>query len=119
METKRIFKVGGKTNGAGKPRQIIVRFVSRQSVHLVFRNKKNLALMEKYKNIFITDDLTQLRMKLKSVLKETVGVSRFHSRDGNLRCQKDGKQYTVATPDDLHVLGIEVDLKRLGLEALE
>ncbi|WAR17083.1 hypothetical protein MAR_031677, partial [Mya arenaria] len=57
-------RVGGKTNGAGKPRQIIVRFVSRQSVHLVFRNKKNLALMEKYKNIFITDDLTQLRMEL-------------------------------------------------------
>ncbi|WAR08910.1 hypothetical protein MAR_018868 [Mya arenaria] len=44
---------------------------------------------------------------------ETVGVSRIHSRDGNLHCQKDGKQYTIATPDDLHVLGIEVDLKRL------
>jgi len=110
-------RVGKKTDG--KIRQVSVRFVSRQHVHDVFKVKKKLSDIDRYENLFITDDLTQLRLKLRAVLKGTPGVTGVHSVNGSLHCTKDNKQFTVSNPDDLHVLGIDVDLKKLGLESLE
>lgn len=98
-----------------KPRQILVRFVSRKSVYLVFKYKKNLGEMAKYKNIFISDDLTLLRMKLKGIVKSTPGVTKVHSVDGNIHCDKDNKHFVISTPDDLFDIGVDVDLEQLGL----
>lgn len=114
----------GKPSAGSKPRQVIVRFVSRQTVFKLFKFKKNLKNMGGlkeglYKDVFVTDDLTQLRLKLRSVLKDAEGISNVYSRDGTLHCTKDKKQYAVSSPDDLHAIGIDVDLEKLGLGALE
>ena len=48
---------------------------------------KNIA---KYNGIYITDDLTQLRMKLKYFVEDTAGISQVHIIGGNIRCKKGG-----------------------------
>ena len=99
-----------------KPRQIIVRFVSRRPVIKVFKHKSVLKNIAKYNGIYITDDLTQLRMKLKSIVKGTAGISQVRTIDGNIHCKKGGKSYVISDPDDLFDLGVEVDFKTLDLE---
>lgn len=105
----------GKKDG---DKQSIVRFVSREKVKHVFKYKKNLKDIEKYKNdnVFITDDLTPLRMRLKKIVRETPGTTRVHALDGNIHCDKDGKHHVVSNPDDLFLLGVDVDLEALGLK---
>lgn len=98
-------------------KQTIVRFVSRQTVKSVFKYKKNLKEMEKYKEqkLFISDDLTPLRLRLKKIIRETPGTTRIHTLDGKIHCDKNGKHFVVSNPDDLFHLGIDVDLDALGL----
>lgn len=87
----------------------------------MYRYKKNLKLNEKYKteNIYITDDLTQLRLKLKSIVKDVPGVTKIHTKDGNIHCDKGGTHFVISNPDDLFSLGIdEIDYEELGLKDL-
>jgi hypothetical protein len=107
----------GKKKSNGQARQVFVRFV--YHVLQVLRSKKTLASLEEYKHIFISDDLTQLRVRMKSVLKDTPGVSNVYSRDGVLFCTKEKRQFSVTSPDDFHALDIDINLKDLGLESLE
>ena len=46
-----------------KPRQIICRFVSRDTKIELLRNKKKLKESEEYKNVYMHEDLTPLRAK--------------------------------------------------------
>ena len=74
--------------------------------------------MDKYKadNVYITDDLTQLRLKLKSVVKNIEGVTKLFTRDGNIHCDKGGSHFVISSPDDLFNLGVdEINYKDLGL----
>ena len=105
---------------AGK-KQTIVRFVSRRTVNHVYKYKKNLKEIEKYKtdNVFITDDLTQLRLKLKSMVKDIDGVTKVHTKNGNIHCDKGGTHYVISSPDDLFDLGLdEINYEELGLTNL-
>ncbi|WAR04839.1 hypothetical protein MAR_020208 [Mya arenaria] len=107
-------RVGSKAHGRNhsmKPRQILVRFISRQSIQSIFRCKKNLKKTS-------CNDVTVLRLRLKAIIKDTPGVTKVHTRDGNIVFTKDGRVNTVSSPDDLHKTGIDVDLKALGLEDL-
>ena len=54
-------------------------------------------------------------MKLKSIVKDTAGVSQDRTIDGNIHCKKGGKSYVISDPD-LFDLGAEVDFKTLDLE---
>jgi hypothetical protein len=58
-------------------------------------------------------------MKTKSVLKDTFGVSNVYSLDGVLFCTMGKQQFSVISPDDVHALGINIDLKELGQDSLE
>ncbi|MEW8544340.1 MAG: hypothetical protein AB2693_12470 [Candidatus Thiodiazotropha sp.] len=107
-------------SGASR-KQTIVRFVSRRVVANVYKFKKNLREMDKYKNrnVYITDDLTQLRLKLKSVVKDIEGVTKVFSKDGNIHCDKGGSHFVISSPDDLFNLGVDsINYEELGLPNL-
>lgn len=115
-------RVGKKPEvGASDNRPIIVRFVSRQTVFNIMKHKKVLKDMAKYKahgkSVFIAEDLTQLRLKLKDYIRERDGVSRVHTMDGNIHGEKNGKHFVVTSPDDLFRIDIDPDMKALGLES--
>ena len=104
-------KIGKRTGHVDK-RQIIVRFVSRQKTLRVFRIKKYVKNIEKYKDVYITDDLTKLRLKLKDYLRKQDTIAKVYTIDGNIHCEKtDGQHFTVASPGYLFKMDIEVDLK--------
>jgi hypothetical protein len=71
-----------------KKKQIIVRFVSRQSVKMVYKYKKNLKLSSNplIKGVYITDDITPFRLRLKSVVAKIHGVKTYF-RVGNVLCR--------------------------------
>ena len=74
--------------------------------------------MDKYKaeNVYITDDLTQLRLKLKSMVKNIDGVTKMFTRDGNIHCDNGGSYFVISSPDDLFNLGVdEINYEELGL----
>ena len=75
--------------------------------------------MDKYKseNVYITDDLTQLRLKLKSMVKNIEGVTKVFTRDGNIHC--DGSHFVISSADDLCDLWVdEISYEELGLSNL-
>ena len=98
--------------------QIIVRFVSRAKLHKLFSLKKFLKKSEVYKNVFITEDMTQLRVRLLHIVKKCDDASNVYTRDGNIHCTYQRKHMIISSPDDLFDIGIEADLKELGLEHL-
>lgn len=107
----------GKPPATGNPdnRAVIVRFLSRQSVMTVFKCKNKLKNMGKYKSVFISEDITQLRVKLRELVKSTEGVSGVYTRDGNIHCTRDGQHHVIGNTDDLFKLGVEPDMEALGL----
>lgn len=112
----------GDDDDAGANRkQTIVRFVSRRVVANVYKYKKNLKEMVKYNsdNVYITDDLTQMRLKLKAVVKDIDGVSKVFTKDGNIHCDKGGSHFVITSPDDLFNLGVDsINYEELGLPNL-
>jgi hypothetical protein len=106
----------------GKKRQVIVRFVSRQSVRTIYRCKRYLreSQIPEYKVVFLTDDVTPLRLRLKNVVGKIPGVERAYMRDGNVHCDFKGKHYKIMSPDDIfNQLKIDVTdsmMRELGLE---
>lgn len=103
----------------GSKQQVIVRFVSRNKLYEVFRSKKYLKSSPRYKGVFITDDLTPLRMKLFDIVKKDGATSNVYTRDGIIHCTFKGKHVLVSSPDDLFQLDIDVDLEALGLKELK
>lgn len=105
--------------GSGKKPQVIARFVSRQSIREIYQNKKKLKSSPIHKAVFITDDVTPLRLRLKSVVSNIPGVERTFFRDGNVHCIYNKKHYKLMSPDDIFdVLKVEITpdmLRVLGL----
>lgn len=67
------------------PPVVILRFVSRQSIDLIMKNKDKLT-----DNIFVTEDLSPLKMKLISFIKnkvEDVQTSSVHTCRGKILCK--------------------------------
>jgi len=71
--------------------------------------------MGKYKSVFISEDITQLRVKLRELVKSTEGVSGVYTRDGNIHCTRDGQHHVIGNPDDLFKLGVDPAMEALGL----
>ena len=84
-------------------------------------NKKNLQGKEGYRNVFVNEDLTQLRGRLFAKARSHPAVENSITRDGLVICyMKDSRQHarliTLESPDDLFKLGDNsVDYEHFGL----
>lgn len=92
-------------------RNVIVGFISRQSVRTIYQNKKYLKKSTKYKHTFIMDDITPLKAKTKAVVGRIPGVEKTFIRDGHIHCIYNKKHFKITTPDDIFDQ-IKVDLTR-------
>lgn len=108
-----------KAKDGSVKQQVIVRFVSRAKLYQAFRVKKYLKKSEALKGVYITDDLTPLRMKLFAAVKAHSGTSDVYTRDGSTHCTYKGKHHVISSPDDLFHIEMEVDFDRLGLTHLK
>ena len=104
-----------KTNRKYPP-VVIIRFVSRQTTEQIYKNKEKLV-----DNIFVTEDLSALKIKLISFLKfkvEDVQTSSVHTRRGKILCirkSEDGWFYLNSALDLRNVGITNWDLDLLGL----
>lgn len=87
----------------GSQKQVIVRFVSRQSVRTIYQHKKFLKKSPNpvYKVVYITDDITPLKLKTKLVVSKIPGVEKVFFRDGNVHCLYKQRHYKLSSPDDI------------------
>ena len=105
-----------KTNRKYPP-VVIIRFVSRQTTEQIVKNKEKLV-----DNIFVTEDLSALKIKLISFLKfkvEDVQTSSVHTRRGKILCKRKSEDgwFYLNSALDLRNVGItNWDLDLLGLD---
>ena len=105
---------------SSKPRPIIVKMVRREKKVDVMKAKKRLRELNDRKDIFIVEDLTQLRVKLVRELRKEPRVEKVWTIDGKVFCLvKDGAKRVkqmIDSPDDLHKIGwSEERMKESGL----
>ena len=110
-----IHRIGPKRQG--EARQIIARFVYREPRFQLLKNRADLRKTERFKNIYISEDLTQLKFKLLYYVKKQGNVKSLFSKEGRIHCTlDDDSKVTIDTPDDLFKIGMDnIDLKALGL----
>lgn len=107
-----------------RPRNIICRFVSRQTKYKLMQNRTNLKGKDGYSITFINEDLTQLKQRLFNVVRQSERVARANTKDGKIYCTMRGSQpndrpIIVETPDDLYKLGINpIPFNEPGLQHL-
>lgn len=99
--------------GAAPPRPIIVRFTRRDAKFRMMKQRKRLGAVNDpqshysndYSSIFLNDDLTSLRSKMRYILSREEGIERVNSINGKLLCTKlvNGKNVvtSIDTPADL------------------
>ena len=89
-------------NGKPKPRPVIVRFYEPFQKKKVFQNLKKLAGNDKWKNIFINDDLTKDQAEKMKDLRAINGFARSLGKDSKLKGSKlivEGKLYGLDEVD--------------------
>lgn len=104
-----------------RPRQIICRFVSRDTKIELLKSKKKLRDSDDYKNVFMHEDLTPLRAKLLKVVKEQTNVKSVFTREGIIHCNlHNGSHIIIESPDDLFRLGFDgINYDELGLQFVD
>ena len=94
----RLGRTTGGVSGGGKPRPIILKFVSYQDRSAVFARKKQL----KGSKIVLTENLTRRRAELLAKARATAGVKATWTADGRIVCLlEDGRKVSVDTENDL------------------
>ena len=92
-----------------KERPIIVKFVRRNTKTTLMMNKKTLRTIDRYRHIYINDDLTPLRSRMLRTLQNDDEVKRVWTIDGNFNCvvveNNAEVKKRLETPDDLFKLG--------------
>ena len=92
-----------------KERPIIVKFVRRNTKTALMMNKKTLRTIDRYRHIYINDDLTPLRSRMLRTLQNDDEVKRVWTIDGNFNCvvveNNAEVKKRLETPDDLFKLG--------------
>ena len=83
-----IHRIGPKRQG--KARQIIARFVHREPRFQLLKNRADLRKTERLKNIYISEDLTQLKFKLLYYVKKQGNVKSAFSKEGRIHCTLEG-----------------------------
>ena len=107
----------GKPHGGSK--QVLCRFVSRNSREKMMRSRKKLKDKPMFggAKVYLNDDLTMLRAKLFAYVKSLDIVKRANTSNGRIHCTTDTDAHVVIdSPDDLIKLNIKnPDFNRLGL----
>ena len=137
-DIQRAHRLGKKSfSENARPRPIIVRFSSFKKRNEFMFSKSKLKNLSKYNNVFITEDLTALRLKLFHYVKEA-GKGKyvqFHTMNGKIRMKKSeraaGKQLApderdqgtgswlyINSPDDLFKFNIDVNFEKIGYSQL-
>lgn len=113
-----IHRLGKKTQN--RSRQVIVRFTNRTVRNRFLAARKKLKDSASYKDIYVTEDLTQLRFKLLHMVKGCEDVKTAFTREGKIHAiMKNGSKEIIDNPDDLFKLGFDnVDFQKLGLSDL-
>ena len=93
------------------PRAIIVKFVRRDIKYEIMKNRKYLGNRKAHQlkdgeyNIYVNEDLTPLRNKIKRILEKEHDISEVWTHDGKIMCMQtiNGKPYKrrIDTPEDL------------------
>lgn len=117
----RCHRLGVKSANSVKPRQVIVRFMNRETRNRVMDAKKDLHTKAEYKHLFIFEDLTALRFKLLNMVRNHDDVKTAFTRDGKIHAyMKNGEKKTVDSPDDLFKIGFtNINYNELGLADLD
>ena len=110
----------GKPRSDGRPRQAIVRFLTRRKRDALYQARFNLKGKEAYKGLFINEDLTSMRYAVLSRAKEAPHVTRVSTKFGNIICKlQTGEQKVLRNPDDLFEVGIDnVDYSHFRLQVI-
>ena len=144
LDIQRAHRLGQKR--IGKTRPIIVRLVSFKKRLELLKLKKKLKTITtdvknedpsitKFKNAFITEDLTSLRAKLLRYVKEECDgrFAKVHTingkiirketsdeNDDNDKSDENGNAMSlkIETPDDLHRYGVDIDFLKLNYRPL-
>ena len=111
-------------------RPILCQFVSRNVKSDVLKRRKTLKTFgadendgPKYKNVYLNEDLTPLRAKLHTIVREQPCIANTTTQHGRILCwlkdkPGDQKPVVVDSPEDLFKLGMNsLDYNRLGLKA--
>ena len=120
LDLQRVHRIVKKKTFLAKPRPVIVRFISYQKRNEFLYGKSKLKKNGKLKNMLITKDLTPLRFKLLSYVKNECNGNFMlcHTYNGKIRMKRSakkaglpldengkdqgtGKCLTVTTVDDL------------------
>ena len=92
-----------------KERPIIVKFVRRNMKTALMMNKKTLRTIDRYRHIYINDNLTPLRSRMLRTLQNDDEVKRVWTIDVNFNCvvveNNAEVKKRLETPDDLFKLG--------------
>ena len=92
-----------------KERPIIVKFVRRNTKTALMMNKETFRTIDRYRHIYINDDLTPLRSRMLRTLQNDDEVKRVWTIDGNFNCvvveNNAEVRKRLETPDDLFKLG--------------
>ena len=96
-----------------------MKLVRRDTKFELMRNKKMRA-MEKYRHVYVNDDLTTSRSKLVKILKGEKEIKSVWTIEGRINCMfdRDGHEVrkVIESPDDLFKLGwTEAKIAGLGL----
>ncbi|CAC5425206.1 unnamed protein product [Mytilus coruscus] len=93
-----IHRIGPKRKG--KARQVIARFVHREPRFLLLKNRAELRKIERFKNIFIAEDLTKLKFKLLFYIKKQTNVKSAFTKEGRIHYTlSDESKVTSKIPD--------------------
>ncbi|KAK4320927.1 hypothetical protein Pmani_008244 [Petrolisthes manimaculis] len=107
----------GRNREEGRP--VIVRLCHRKKKNEIVINKKKLK--EKNRKVYVNEDLTSLRARMISIVKEHEAVKNVTTRDGSILAwlNSGGRPVVVNNPFDLHKVGIDSpDWRKLNLDHL-
>ena len=111
---------GGSRN---PKRPVLCKFIARSKKEAVMKGKKKLKANEddRFKHVYVNEDLTVLRAKLFSFARNHPNVKGATTSEGRILCwlksgSGDNRPTLIESPDDLFKLGLDqVDYKEFGL----
>lgn len=95
-ELDRSHRVGKPVSGSGRPRPILVKFISYRIRAQIFTNKKML----KGSNYSIKEDLTKNRSNILQEAIKRYGIANAWTRDGRILIKHAGRTFSVTSTDE-------------------
>jgi len=109
-----VYRVGRPGSDTSRPRTVLVRLMSRTQKIQIMKGKKQLKNntkinnSQRYKKVFINEDLTAPRVKLLKAATDATDVEYAFTRHGAVHCKlRNGKFQVIENPDDLFKIGLD------------